>query len=85
MAIIQSYSDNPGEALQGYHSGQVDSLKKRIKSIAFGPPPGAKKFIGVLLESEESDKGNFEDEEQRNLFARCFMETVSPKLEFNYH
>jgi hypothetical protein len=33
--------------------------------------------MGVLLESADSNKGNFEDEDAKNLFARCFMENVS--------
>lgn len=78
--ILRSFDDKPGDQLQTYHTGQVDSLKKKIKCILFGPPPSVKKYLGTILESEDSDKGNFEDEEQRNLFARCFMENVSPYL-----
>jgi hypothetical protein len=63
--------------LQTYHTGQVDSLKKKIRCLLFGQPVGVKKIMGVQLESEYSNKGNFEDEEAKILFARCFMENVS--------
>ena len=38
--------------------------------------------MGVMLEAEDSNKGNFDDEEQKNLFARCFMEHVTLTLFF---
>ena len=57
-----------------------DILKKKIRCLLFGQPSTVKKVMGVMLEAEDSNKGNFDDEEQKNLFARCFMEHVTLTL-----
>ena len=75
--MLESFDDDASLLLQSYHTGQVDLLKKKIRCLLFGQPPGVKKVMGVLLECEDSNKGNFDEEERRNLFAGCFMEHVS--------
>ena len=79
--MFDSFDDDAGNKLQSYHSGVVDVLKKRIKCSVFGSA-GAKRVYGPLLQGEDIPgkqvtKGIFEEEEQRNLFARCYLEKVS--------
>ena len=82
--MFDSFDDDAGNQLQSYHSGVVDVLKKRIKCSVFGSA-GAKRVYGPLLQGEDIPgkqvtKGIFEEEEQRNLFARCYLEKVSALL-----
>lgn len=77
--MLESF-DEAKSLLHSYHTGQVDLLKKKIRCLLFGQPSTVKKVMGVMLEAEDSNKGNFDDEEQKNLFARCFMEHVTLTL-----
>lgn len=79
--MLESF-DEAKKILHSYHTGQVDLLKKKIRCLLFGQPSTVKKVMGVMLEAEDSNKGNFDDEEQKNLFARCFMEHVTLTLFF---
>ena len=77
--MLESF-DEAKSLLHSYHTGQVVLLKKKIRCLLFGQPSTVKKVMGVMLEGEDSNKGNFDDEEQKNLFARCFMEHVTLTL-----
>ena len=54
----------------------MDILKKKVKCALFGGPDN-KQANAPLMESEDLTVGNFELPEQRDLFARCFLEKVS--------
>ena len=54
----------------------MDIHKKKVKCALFGGPDN-KQANAPLMESEDSTVGNFELPEQRDLFARCFLEKVS--------
>jgi hypothetical protein len=53
----------------------VDIQKKKVKCALFGGPD-KKQAAAPLMECEDSTVGNFELPEQRDLFARCFLEKV---------
>ena len=81
IKLLEEFDNDAGNLLQKYHSGQVAILKKKIKDSIFGSAD-AKKIYSPLLQGEDIHgtqvtKGIFEEEEQRNLFARCYLEKVS--------
>ena len=54
----------------------MDIHKTKVKCVLFGGPDN-KQSAAPLMECEDSAVGNFELPEQRDLFARCFLEKVS--------
>ena len=75
IAYLESFSDGAGSVLQKYNDNQIDWLKKKIKCIMFGHT-GSRSIPAPMLECDDSDLGNFHAEEQKNLFARSFLEQV---------
>ena len=81
IRLLEEFDNDGGNLLQTYHSGQISIKKKKVKDSVFGSA-GAKKLYSPMLQGEDIDgtqvtKGIFEEEEQRNLFARCYLEKVS--------